>query len=304
MASRNAVVPQAERLFDGNMHKSDVWSIFTPANVPPDTINLGQGFMNWSPPKWMMDGLHESMTSDMMVNHYCHPRGRPRLINALKKHFSPRFENIVKEGRELKDTEIMAAAGANGGTYAALVAHLNPGEEVILFEPFFDQYFASIKFQGANAVYVPLHPPSSSSSSSSGEDGGRVTSGADWSIDFTELRKAFNSKTKAIIVNTPHNPIGKVFTREELTKIAELCIEFNVLCLADEVYDCMLYDQVEHVRMASLPGMWERTITIGSGGKSFACTGWRIGWLIGDTPLISATLAAHSLLVFCTNAPH
>lgn len=268
--------------------------------------------MNWAPPRWIMDGLHDSMTSDMMVNHYCHPRGRPRLINALKKHFSPRFENLVKEGRELKDTEIMASAGANGGessradvkstpdscqglteaegiperrsrrsnrvrvsqlgspltslgTYAALVAHLNPGEEVILFEPFFDQYFASIKFQGANAVYVPLHPPAESSTTG-------VTSGADWSIDFTELRKAFNSKTKAIIVNTPHNPIGKVFTRDELTKIAELCVEFNVLCLADEVYDCMLYDDVEHVRMASLPGMWERTITIGSGGSECSLT--------------------------------
>jgi kynurenine aminotransferase len=103
-----------------------------------------------------------------------------------------------------------------------------------------------------------LHPPADSSG---------VKSGADWSIDFDELRAAFSEKTKAIIINTPHNPVGKVFTREELTKIADLCKEFNVLCLADEVYDCMLYDGVEHVRMASLPGMWERTITIGSGGS-------------------------------------
>lgn len=138
---------------------------------------------------------------------------------------------------------------------------------MILFEPFFDQYFASIKFQGANPVYVPLHPPKSTTG---------VTSGADWSIDFDELRKAFGPKTKAIIVNTPHNPIGKVFTREELTKIAELCVEFNVLCLADEVYDCMLYDGVEHVRMASLPGMWERTITIGSGGSEYFLSSGRV----------------------------
>ena len=146
------------------------------------------------------------------------------------------------------------------GTYAALVAHVNPGEEVILFEPFFDQYFASIRFQGATPVYVPLHPPADS-------DG--IKSGADWSIDFDELRAAFSDKTKAIIINTPHNPVGKVFTRQELEKIAELCKEFNVLCLADEVYDCMLYDGVEHVRMASIEGMWERTITIGSGGSMF-----------------------------------
>lgn len=134
---------------------------------------------------------------------------------------------------------------------------MEPGEEVILFEPFFDQYFASIHFQGAKPVFVPLHPP----------QGEGVKSGADWTIDFDELRAAFGPKTKAIIVNTPHNPVGKVFTREELTKIADLCKEFNVLCLADEVYDCMVYDGAEHVRMASLPGMWERTLTIGSGGS-------------------------------------
>lgn len=104
---------------------------------------------------------------------------------------------------------------------------------------------------------MPLHPP----------QGEGVKSGADWTIDFDELRAAFGPKTKAIIVNTPHNPVGKVFTREELTKIADLCKEFNVLCLADEVYDCMVYDGAEHVRMASLPGMWERTLTIGSGGS-------------------------------------
>lgn len=294
MATRDAVIPQAERMFEGNMHKSDVWSIFTPVNVPADCINLGQGFMNWSPPSWITEELNKVMQTDVMVNHYSHPRGRPRLLNALKNHFSPRFENLVKEGRELKTEEVMAAAGANCGTYAALVAHVNPGEEVILFEPFFDQYFASIRFQGATPVYVPLHPPADSEG---------VKSGADWSIDFKELRAAFSDKTKAIIINTPHNPVGKVFTRQELEQIAELCKEFNVLCLADEVYDCMLYDGVEHVRMASLPGMWERTITIGSGGKSFACTGWRIGWLIGEQKLISATLAAHSRLVFCTNSP-
>jgi hypothetical protein len=143
------------------------------------------------------------------------------------------------------------------GTYAALVAHCEPGDEVILFEPFFDQYFASIHFQHAKPVYVPLHPPT----------GDGVKSGADWKIDFDELRKAFSPKTKAIIVNTPHNPVGKVFSRDELEKIAQLCIEFNVLCLADEVYDCMVYDGLEHVRIASLPGMWERTLTIGSGGS-------------------------------------
>ncbi|RSH80735.1 hypothetical protein EHS25_007071 [Saitozyma podzolica] len=293
MATRNATIPQATRMFDGNMDKSDVWSIFTPANVPPNCINLGQGFMNWSPPDWIREKAHASMDSDVMSNHYSHPRGRPRLIKALSKHYSPQFPNIVARGEDLKPEEIVVTAGANCGTYAALVAHCEPGDEVILFEPFFDQYFASIHFQHAKPVYVPLHPPT----------GDGVKSGADWKIDFDELRKAFSPKTKAIIVNTPHNPVGKVFSRDELEKIAQLCIEFNVLCLADEVYDCMVYDGLEHVRIASLPGMWERTLTIGSGGKSFACTGWRVGWLIGHPTLVGATLAAHSRLVFCTNSP-
>ena len=148
--------------------------------------------------------------------------------------------------------------------FAALTAHCEPGSEVILLEPYFDQYFASIHFQGAKPVFVPFHPPT----------GEGIKNGSDWRIDFDELRAAFTPKTKCIIVNTPHNPIGKVFTREELEKIAEICIEKNVLVLADEVYDCMVYDGREHVRLATLPGMWERTLTVGSGGSKYLFSGW------------------------------
>jgi kynurenine aminotransferase len=229
----------------------------SPANVPADCINLGQGFMNWAPPEWLRKLSHESMDNDIMSNHYAHPRGRPRLLKAISKHYSASFENLAKEGRELANEEIVVTAGANGGTYAALCAHLQPGDEVICFEPFFDQYFATIHFNTGVPKFVPLHPPT----------GKGIKTCDDWSIDFDELRAAFGPKTKAIIVNTPHNPVGKVFTREELTKIAELCIEFNVLCMADEVYDCMVYDGKEHLRIAGLPGMWERTLTILSGGS-------------------------------------
>ena len=143
------------------------------------------------------------------------------------------------------------------GMFAAMTAHLEPGEEVILIEPYFDQYFAPIHFLGAKPVFVPLHPPT----------GKGIKPGSAWTLDFDELRAAFTSRTKLIIVNTPHNPVGKVFTRDELEKIAEICIEKNVLVLADEVYDCMVYDGKEHVRIATLPGMWERTLTVGSGGS-------------------------------------
>jgi kynurenine aminotransferase len=213
--------------------------------------------MNWAPPAWLRELSHESMDNDVMSNHYAHPRGRPRLLKAISKHYSASFENLAKEGRELVNEEIVVTAGANGGTYAALCAHLQPGDEVICFEPFFDQYFATIHFNTGTPKFVPLRPPT----------GKGIKSCDEWTIDFDELRKAFGPKTKAIIVNTPHNPVGKVFTREELEKIAELCIEFNVLCLADEVYDCMVYDDKKHIRIAGLPGMWERTLTILSGGS-------------------------------------
>ena len=139
--------------------------------------------------------------------------------------------------------------------YAALVAHCEPGDEVIVLEPFFDQYFASIAFQGAKPVFVPLHPSAD---------------GTEWNIDMDEFRAAFTPKTKVVIVNTPQNPTGKVFTREELGAIAQVCVENGVLVLADEVYDCLVYDDHEHVRIASMPGMWERTLTVGSGGSEYA----------------------------------
>ncbi|WRT66115.1 uncharacterized protein IL334_003068 [Kwoniella shivajii] len=289
--SQTATIPQAKRMFDGATHKLDVWSIFTPANVPSDAINLGQGFMNWSPPDWITKAHHEILDDNVTSHHYSHPRGRPRLLKAISDFYSPQFDNL--EGRKLTNEEIVVTAGANGGMFAALTAHCEPGEEVICIEPYFDQYYASIHFQGAKPVFVPLHPPT----------GEGIKDGSEWTLNIDEFRAAFSPKTKAVIINTPHNPVGKVFTREELTQIAQVCIEKNVLVIADEVYDCMVYDGKTHTRIATLPGMWERTLTVGSGGKSFACTGWRIGWLIGPPQLTSATLAAHSRIVFCTNSP-
>lgn len=289
---------QSKKLTAGGADKLDVWSIFTPANMPPDAINLGQGFMNWNPPDWVRNASEKAMNNDVMSNHYSHPRGRPRLLKAISKHYSPQFENLTKENRELRPEEIVVTAGANEGMYAALLAFLNPGEEVICIEPFFDQYLASIIFNGGKPVYVPLHPPEAP------EDGSFAKrTGADWKLDLKEFDAAFTDKTKVVIVNTPHNPSGKVFTREELTAIAEICTKHDVLVLADEVYDCLTFDGTEHVRIAALPGMWERTLTVGSAGKSFAATGWRVGWLIGPSELILATLQASTRIIFCTNSP-
>ncbi|GJJ07268.1 hypothetical protein Clacol_001468 [Clathrus columnatus] len=284
----NSVIPFSSRLRTGRALEVDVWSIFNALNLPSDCINLGQGYMNFPPPEWVKDGVRVAI-SNVTTNHYSHPKGTPRLRRALSTHYSSTF------GRTLNpETEIIVSSGANEGEYATFVAFLEEGDEVIMFEPFFDQYLPSITFNNGVPVYVPLHPPS--------PDMVRATSN-DWTIDFDELHRAITPRTKMIIVNTPHNPIGKVFTRTELERIAELARRHNLLVLADEVYDCIVFDQKEHVRIATLPGMWERTITVGSAGKSFACTGWRVGWLIGPQDLITPALAANTRIVFCSNTP-
>ncbi|KZV69864.1 PLP-dependent transferase [Peniophora sp. CONT] len=282
-------VPFSSRLREGRALAQDVWSIFNAANLPADCINLGQGYMNFAPPKWVTAAA-ESALQEVATNHYSHPKGRPRLRQAIKQTYEEQF------GRSLDvESEILITSGANEGMYSVLTAFLEVGDEVIMFEPFFDQYLPSVTFNGGKPVYVPLHPPPASHEI-------RSTSN-EWTLDFDELRRAITPRTKMLIVNTPHNPVGKVFSREELEKIAALAIEHNFIVMSDEVYDCLVFDKKEHVRIATLPGMWERTVTVGSAGKSFAATGWRVGWLIGAANIIRPTLAATTRIVFCTNSP-
>ncbi|CAE7131356.1 unnamed protein product, partial [Rhizoctonia solani] len=210
-------LPVAERMHTGRAMAQDVWSIYNAANLPADCINLGQGYMNFSPPQWIKDAADEALAT-VAANHYSHPKGRPRLREAIRDHYSPEFTNL---GRPLDiETEILVTSGANEGQYSMFTAFLNPGDEVIMFEPFFDQYLPSVTFNAGVPVYVPLHPPK--------DDATKPTS-ADWTIDIDELRRAITPKTKMIIINTPHNPVGKVFTRSELEQIAVLAEEFNLI---------------------------------------------------------------------------
>ncbi|KAG8964966.1 hypothetical protein FRC03_001117 [Tulasnella sp. 419] len=285
------VVPFSSRLKTGRALALDVWSIYNAANLPTDCINLGQGYMNFPPPEWVKEAATAALATTV-ANHYSHPKGRIRLREAIRDYYAPYFPNL---GRPLDvENEILVSSGANEGQYAVWTAFLEEGDEVILFEPYFDQYLPSITFNNGVPVYVPLHPPSESLAS---------PTSADWTIDFDELRNAITPRTKMIVVNTPHNPVGKVFTREELEKIAAVAIEHNVLVMSDEVYETLTFDNTEHIRIATLPGMWERTVTVGSAGKMFACTGWRVGWLIGPPDIIRPTLAATTRIVFCSNSP-
>jgi aspartate/methionine/tyrosine aminotransferase len=182
---------------------------------------------------------------------------------------------------------------------------VDPGDEVILLEPFYDSYPASVIMAGGTPVYVPLRAADATKYA------------REWTVDMDELAAAFSPRTKLLVINTPMNPIGKVFSREELTQIAELVQKHNVLLLSDEVYEWMVYPAkaekagkdeeagipVEHVRIATLPGMWERTLTLGSAGKTFSVTGWKIGWAIGPVPLVHAVLMAHQWIPFTVATP-
>ncbi|KII94679.1 hypothetical protein PLICRDRAFT_96798 [Plicaturopsis crispa FD-325 SS-3] len=285
---RSNLISFSSRLTDGRALAQDVWSIYNAANLPTDCINLGQGYMNFAPPAWVTEAAEEALHT-VAPNHYSHPKGRVRLREAIKNFYGPSF---VKKDINI-DTEILVTSGANEGQYSVFAAFLEQGDEVIMFEPWFDQYFPSVTFNGGVPVFVPLHPPTVDAKSTSDE----------WKLDFDELRRAVTPRTKMIIINTPHNPVGKVFTREELEGIAKVAEDNNLLVMSDEVYDCMVYDGKEHVRFANLPGMWDRTVTVGSAGKAFAATGWRVGWLIGPPSIIGPTLAATTRIVFCTNSP-
>ncbi|KAI9136541.1 pyridoxal phosphate-dependent transferase [Paraphysoderma sedebokerense] len=271
----------------------DVWSVFSPLAVKCNAVNLGQGFPNFPPPEFIKNAACDAIRSNPS-NQYAHPRGTPDLRKALSKTFSPLFN------RELDpESNIIVTAGANEGIYATLSAFLDPEDECIIIEPFFDQYEPNITLNGGVPVYVPLRLDPSAPKDAHGN----VSSGS-WKLDISELKSKITSRSKVIIVNTPHNPVGKVFSRQELLEIGKVAIENNLLILSDEVYERLVYKPDEHVRIATLSEeLWNRTVTIGSAGKTFAVTGWRLGFLTGPKELVQHVLNAHTRIVFCANAP-
>jgi kynurenine aminotransferase len=189
---------------------------------------------------------------------------------------------------------VTITTGANEGMLSAFMGFVDPGDEVIVLEPFFDQYISNIEFAGGKVVNVPMRPPA--------HGGERTSSAADWTIDFAELERAFSPRTKMLVLNTPHNPVGKVFSRDELLRIGELCVRNQTIILSDEVYDRLYY--VPFTRMATLsPEIEKITLTVGSAGKNFYATGWRVGWLMGPAELIKHVSAAHTRICFSSVSP-
>ncbi|XP_056601477.1 kynurenine--oxoglutarate transaminase 1 isoform X2 [Triplophysa dalaica] len=255
----------------------NIWVEFTQLAAHYKPVNLGQGFPDFSPPSFIQEAFCKA--------------GHPALVKILAKFFS----RIV--GQEIDPMEdVLVTVGAYQALYCTFQALIDEGDEVIIVEPFFDCYQPMVKMAGGTAVYVPLKPRER-------EGSGQATSSAEWELSPEELKSKFTPRTKAIVINTPNNPLGKVYLREELQMIADLCIKHDVVCISDEVYEWLTYDGTKHVKIASLPGMWERTVTIGSAGKTFSATGWKVGWAIGSDLILKHLKIVHQNSVYhCATA--
>ena len=242
-----------------------------------DAINLGQGFPNWDGADFVKEVAVKSMLTGGNDQYPPSP-GIPLLRHAIAEHYGALM------GRDLDPaTEITVTCGCTEALASSFLGLINPGDEVVLIEPYYDAYPAYASMAGATPRYVTLRPP-------------------EFLLDLDELRSAFTSRTRAIVVNNPHNPTGRVFSTEELAAVAELCIEYDVVAICDEVYEEMVYDS-DHLRLAVFEGMWERTLTLSSLGKTFSLTGWKVGWGIGPASLTAGLRSAHQFLTFTTPTP-
>lgn len=240
-------------------------------------VNLSQGFPDFAPAPEILAAAHRAL--DEGFNQYAVTWGIPALREAIQTYLRKWY------GLEYDATRhITVTCGVTEAIVAALMAVVNPGDEVISVEPYHENYVAASVFAGAQPVFVALEPPL-------------------YALDLERLRRAFSGKTRAILLNTPHNPTGRVLTRAELEGVAELCREFDAVCITDEIYDQILYDDRPHIPMATLDGMHERTITIGGLGKTFALTGWRLGYACTPEPLSNALRTVHDFTTICAPTP-
>ena len=248
--------------------------------VATGAVNLGQGFPDSDGPPEVLDAAVDAIRSG--VNQYPPGIGLPVLREAVARH-QRRFYGLEHD----PDTEVLVTAGATEALAGALLGLLEEGDEVVVFEPMYDSYQPCIALAGARTVPVLLRP-----------DADR-----EYHFDPADLRAAVTPRTRLIILNTPHNPTGKVFDAEELAVVAEVAIEHDLVVVTDEVYEHLVFPGATHVPIATLPGMAERTLTISSGGKTFNTTGWKIGWACGPAPLVSAARAAKQFLTYVNGAP-
>lgn len=269
----------AERL---SRFATTVFTEFSVLATSCNAVNLGQGFPDFDGPEAVKDAAVTAITHG--PNQYPPLAGRIELREAIAAH-AHRFYGT----RSDPATEITVTTGATEAILSTVLGIVNPGDEVVLFEPFYDSYLANVSMAGGVPRVVALRPP----------DAGHDT----WWFDRAELRAAFSPKTRLVCLNTPHNPTGKVFTKDELEFIGSLCEEHDALVLADEVYEHLVFEPAKHVRVATIASLAPRTITISSGGKSFSLTGWKIGWAIAPPALTEAVRRCHQYVTFANAAP-
>jgi N-succinyldiaminopimelate aminotransferase len=270
---RSALVPHLRPF------TSTIFAEMTALAQRTGAVNLGQGFPDTDGPPAMLAEAQRAIANG--VNQYSPGAGHPDLRAAIAEHrtrFGMTFD---------PDTEILVTVGATEAIAASLIALVSRGDEVIMVEPYYDSYAASVAMAGATRRVVSLVDSSS----------GR------FALDTDALRAAVTPSTRAVLLNSPHNPTGTVLTLDELRAVAEVCVEHDLIAICDEVYEDLVYDGVAHIPLATLPGMAERTLTISSAGKMFNCTGWKIGWVCGPTHLVSAVRAAKQFITFVGGAP-
>ncbi|XP_042985369.1 probable N-succinyldiaminopimelate aminotransferase DapC, partial [Carya illinoinensis] len=256
--------------------KTTIFTQMSSLAIKHGAINLGQGFPNFDGPEFVKEAAIQAIKDGK--NQYARGFGVSELNNAIAERFKKDAGLLVDP-----DKEVTVTCGCTEAIASTILGLINPGDEVILFAPFYDSYEATLSMAGANIKCVTLRPP-------------------DFAVPINELKSAISKNTRAILINTPHNPTGKMFTREELNLIASLCIENDVLVFSDEVYDKLAFE-MDHISMASLPGMYERTVTMNSLGKTFSLTGWKIGWAIAPPHLTWGVRQAHSFLTFAISTP-
>jgi aminotransferase len=240
-------------------------------------VNLSQGFPDFPAPQAVKDAACAAINAD--VNQYAVTWGARPLREAVAREFTRRYGLPI-----VADEQVTVCCGSTEAMMSTMMAIIDPGDEVVIFEPFYENYGPDAILSGATPRYVTLHEP-------------------DWTFDPDELAAAFNSKTKAIIINTPNNPTGKVFTRDELEAIAALCRKWDAIAISDEIYEHIIYDGHVHIPIATIEGMADRTITINGLSKTFSVTGWRVGWTISPPSLTGAIRKVHDFLTVGAPAP-
>ena len=274
--ARRVEEPLIERM---RAYGETIFAEMTRLAVETDSVNLGQGFPDTDGPRALLENASRNILEG--VNQYPPGPGRLELRRAVSRYRSRHY------GLDFDpESEVYVTVGATGGIAASLSALVEPGDEVIVFEPMYDSYAAMISLAGGVRRPVALRHEA---------EGGRFT------FDPAELRAAITPRTRLIMINTPHNPTGAVFTYAELEEIAKLCREHDLIAITDEVYEFLTFDDREHVSPATLPGMRERTLSISSVGKMFAVTGWKIGWVTGPEPLVRAVRTVNQFLTFSAN---